>query len=121
MTNRFWNLKELTDRLCFVKEVIFLHNKGLSLSEIQEKLKFHCRQTIHNIIKSNMVESKIKHETGMPHCWCNPDKQVFPNGNMHIVHRNEDKELVDSVNFRTGKITTASEKEQMLKPFNPTN
>ena len=28
-----------------------------------------------------------KHETNMPHCWCNPKKTVFPNGNMHIAHR----------------------------------
>ena len=53
MSNKFWNLKLLTERADFVRRVIQLHSLDYSLSEIQEKLNFHCRQTIHNIIKAN--------------------------------------------------------------------
>lgn len=28
----------------------------------------------------------------MPHCWCNPRKEVMPNGNMVIVHNVECEE-----------------------------
>ena len=31
-----------------------------------------------------------KHETDMPHCWCNPKKQVMENGNMVIIHNEDD-------------------------------
>ncbi len=27
-----------------------------------------------------------EHETDMPYCWCNPRKEVMPNGNMVIIH-----------------------------------
>jgi hypothetical protein len=27
-----------------------------------------------------------EHITDMPHCWCNPKKTVYPNGNMVITH-----------------------------------
>ena len=28
----------------------------------------------------------MEHITDMPYCWCNPKIEVFPNGNMVIVH-----------------------------------
>ena len=30
-----------------------------------------------------------EHETDMPHCWCNPKKEVMPNDNILIVHNEE--------------------------------
>ncbi len=31
-----------------------------------------------------------EHETEMPYCWCDPTKEVQPNGNMVIVHKKID-------------------------------
>lgn len=55
LTNRFWNLEELNKRAGFVVKVMELSKSKpkLSLSDIQEKLHFHCRQTIWNIIEAN--------------------------------------------------------------------
>lgn len=36
--------------------------------------------------QNNKLKEIEKHMTDMPHCWCNPEKTVFPNGNMSIVH-----------------------------------
>jgi hypothetical protein len=37
----------------------------------------------------------MKHETNMPHCWCNPIKKVFPNGNMQIIHNMNINEIIE--------------------------
>lgn len=29
----------------------------------------------------------MEHETGMPHCWCDPEKKVMPNGSIVISHK----------------------------------
>ncbi len=38
------------------------------------------------LCKSLKLLSKLNHETDMPHCWCNPKKTVYENGNMVISH-----------------------------------
>ncbi len=38
-----------------------------------------------------LVRVEYPHITDMPHCWCNPMKEVQPNRNMVIVHTKETK------------------------------
>lgn len=41
------------------------------------------------------MEKKYKeHENDMPHCWCNPTKEVFENGNMVITHNEPEIEVM---------------------------
>lgn len=42
-----------------------------------------------------MEKKPKKHENDMPHCWCNPTKKVFENGNMVITHNEPEKEIMD--------------------------
>lgn len=41
-----------------------------------------------------------KHETDMPHCWCNPKKTVMPNGIMHIIHNESIEGMIEQAQFR---------------------
>lgn len=40
--------------------------------------------------ESSLLKKRFgEHETNMPHCWCNPKKTAYSNGNMHIAHNEE--------------------------------
>lgn len=41
-----------------------------------------------------MENEPREHENDMPHCWCNPTKEVFENGNMVITHNEPEVEVM---------------------------